>query len=1061
MAVEYIFNVDNQFIIKDYDKAKTFSSFLPGVAGVDGIPMWAYYVNRGQGLGSFGVKDKNNTIMEFFPAHLMYKNIELQGFRTFIKYNGEVHEIFSSSSKDDTKRRMLIEKNILKIEEINRTLNIMVTVTYFTVPKESYAGLIRKVDVENLDSTEKCIEVLDGLTQVLPYGITNADYQAMANLMKSWFDVFNLENNIAYYKVRATTDDSAEVGEVNKGNFFLSFSSEDNKLISPIIDMDLIFGCNTSLIRPFGFEANGLEDIYSKKQVPQNKVSGGFSGKAVKLTKKFTLCSIYGHIASVELINSIKDRFNVAYVEVKEDEARKLIEDLVDNTYTETGNHLFDQYISQCYMDNVLRGGYPLVFKGNGKNHVYHVYSRKHGDLEREYNFFSIEPAYYSQGNGNFRDVNQNRRNDVLINPEVEEFNVKQFMDLIQADGYNPLSVKGSEFTFDKEKLDEVFELFNEEDNNVKNILSNKFTPGKLINYIADNNVSIKCSYEELVERVLEYSKQGFEAEFGEGYWSDHWTYNMDLIDNYLNIYPDKLDKFLFETRDYRFFDSPVRVLPRSDKYVITNGKVRQYGAILEDEEKCHKLNIHLSDTNWLKKDNGIGDIYETNLYAKLISLALNKFVNLDPMGMGIEMEANKPGWNDAMNGLPGIFGASINESAELVRVLNFIIDVSEKFDKSVPIYTELFELITDVDAVLNRKNNGEIGQFEYWDKISYLKEAYREKIRFGIDGKEKELTSKYILDTFKKLRTKLSEGLEKALELGNGIYPTYITYEAKEYEILEGKKNPVNGYQNVLVKEFECVPIPLFLEGPARMLKSLKDIDKAKSLYNKIKNSKIYDKKLNMYKTSEPLDDTTNEVGRARAFTAGWLERESIFLHMEYKYLLGLLKAGLYDEYFEDIKTALIPFIDPKVYGRSTLENSSFIASSVNPDEEVHGRGFVSRLTGSTSEMLSMWFVMMAGKNVFRYEDGKLKLELKPILPHWLFNSNNEISFKFLGKTIVTYHNKSSKNTYGDNSAVVERLELRTFDEEAFEIVGSVIEGRYAEMIRQGKFRSIDVYLS
>ena len=31
------------------------------------------------------------------------------------------------------------------------------------------------------------------------------------------------------------------------------------------------------------------------------------------------------------------------------------------------------------------------------------------------------------------------------------------------------------------------------------------------------------------------------------------------------------------------------------------------------------------------------------------------KFSTLDPYGMGVEMEGGKPGWNDAMNGLPGI----------------------------------------------------------------------------------------------------------------------------------------------------------------------------------------------------------------------------------------------------------------------------------------------------------------------------------------------------------------------------------------------------------------------
>ena len=47
----------------------------------------------------------------------------------------------------------------------------------------------------------------------------------------------------------------------------------------------------------------------------------------------------------------------------------------------------------------------------------------------------------------------------------------------------------------------------------------------------------------------------------------------------------------------------------------------------------------------------------------------------------------------------------------------------------------------------------------------------------------------------------------------------------------------------------------------------------------------------------------------------------------MEFKYILELIKNELYEEFFEDIKTAMPPFMNPEVYGRSILENSSFIA--------------------------------------------------------------------------------------------------------------------------------------
>ena len=38
--------------IKGYGKKSTFASFLPGIAGVKGTPIWCYYVNRGQAVVS-------------------------------------------------------------------------------------------------------------------------------------------------------------------------------------------------------------------------------------------------------------------------------------------------------------------------------------------------------------------------------------------------------------------------------------------------------------------------------------------------------------------------------------------------------------------------------------------------------------------------------------------------------------------------------------------------------------------------------------------------------------------------------------------------------------------------------------------------------------------------------------------------------------------------------------------------------------------------------------------------------------------------------------------------
>ena len=112
----------------------------------------------------------------------------------------------------------------------------------------------------------------------------------------------------------------------------------------------------------------------------------------------------------------------------------------------------------------------------------------------------------------------------------------------------------------------------------------------------------------------------------------------------------------------------------------------------------------------------------------------------------------------------------------------------------------------------------------------------------------------------------------------------------------------------------------------------------------------------------------------------------------MEFKYLLELLRAGLHDEFFAGLKTALPAFMDPEIYGRSVLENSSFIVSSAHPDPALHGNGFVARLSGATAEFLSLWVRMTAGPQPFRLMGDSLVLDLRPALPGWLFTGGRHL---------------------------------------------------------------------
>ena len=100
-----------------------------------------------------------------------------------------------------------------------------------------------------------------------------------------------------------------------------------------------------------------------------------------------------------------------------------------------------------------MRGGYPIVVSGSNDDKVLHLFSRKHGDPERDYNQFSTAAEFYSQGDGNFRDVLQNRRCDIIFHPEINEFDIRQFYSLVQIDGYTPMYVKACTFSVIKKHI--------------------------------------------------------------------------------------------------------------------------------------------------------------------------------------------------------------------------------------------------------------------------------------------------------------------------------------------------------------------------------------------------------------------------------------------------------------------------------------------------------------------------------------------------------------------------------------------------------------------------------
>ncbi|AZT91510.1 hypothetical protein ELD05_13400 [Caldicellulosiruptor changbaiensis] len=1064
----------NSFCIENYQLSKPFSSFLPGIAGIFGIPLWCFYVNRGQCIVSFGTKNKDGAILEFLPADKAYRLASTHGFRTFLKLNRNLfYEPFQTENLlNFAKSKMSIFADHLEIYEENPNIGIKTEVRYYTLPTKNVASLVREIKVTNISQKPVDIEALDGLALIVPYGKSDFALKNMSRTSEAWNFVENLDKKAPYFRFHSSSEDTTEVVEIKEGNFFVSFDNTQGSFerCDVIIDPKIIFGISSEIAKPYEFIFADRLDI--SNQVFANKTCCAFvyAKRTLDPQQTLILCSIIGHAKSIDELNCFVDSIcSSEFFDRAFEENKAIIDAIVTNNTIVTSDKKLDEYAKMCYLDNILRGGVPFTIDHDDKKDVIYLFSRKHGDLERDYNFFEIQDTYYSQGNGNFRDINQNRRNDILFNPDIFDFNVWYFISLIQLDSYNPLVVKGIKYRLNNLEHLEKYIVNGKEE--LKRFFERDYLPYELIKFLEIHNIKINISKEEFVNCCLVNSEKIIEADPGEGYWIDHFTYNLDLIENFESVYPDKMKQLLLQ-RKYYYYDNEHYVKPRRERIKIIDGKVKQHGAYALDKEKQELINSRADRKRYVRTYSGQGDVYTGSLIEKLLVILLNRMATLDPFGVGVEMEASKPGWNDALNGLPGIFGSSVCETFELLRLVRMLKKYFEVYledVKEIDVFEELFEFFVKLKNLLADTDHHE-NTLLYWEESNAIKEEYRIKTRFGISGNMAKIYRKDLLEFLDLCERKLSKAKEKAFDSQKGLFYTYFINQPVEYEYDEKK-------QEVKIKKFEQKKVAFFLESQVRAMKIIDDVETKRKIYQSVKESDLYDKVLKMYKTNESLKNEPNQLGRIKAFTPGWLENESIFMHMEYKYLLELLKGGLYTEFFEDFKMVLPPYMDPAVYGRSIFENSSFIASSSNPDKSIWGTGFVARLSGTTTEFLNMELIMLFGEKPFEYKNGDLIFKLSPKLPGWMFtedkkefeiivNGNrqtivlgkNQLAAVLFGRTLVIYHNPHRLNTY-DKDVKVSKYILH-FDDKVVEVEGEMVHKPYSHEIRKGLCKKIEVLL-
>jgi hypothetical protein len=1046
---EYRLDGQGRFRIKQYDQKPAFASFLPGIGGPQGIPLWCLYVNRGQAISSFGIGNKDNAVMEFLPANWAYQLAAVQGFRTFCKIDGCYYEPFqndAASKQYQCQRDMWIEMDRLVIQEENLTVGLRFEVTYFSPVNKPVGSLARVLTITNISSQPHQLDCLDGLPLIIPAGFTDIGIKTMRRIYEAYASVRMVLPHVPFYAAKVVAHDEAEVEEVRKGTFYASWRSEGQRLlpIKPYYDADLIFGSNQSLVTPHGFIENAVLDPV--RQVSENKLPCAMSPFSVTLDPAgtITIAALSGMAPSDAMLVRFLSGFkSPADFETASQQSRRLIGSLTQPAFMVSANPTLDAYARQNFLDNAMRGGIPTTLPSQAGPTLLHLYSRRHGDAERDYNFFDLPACPLSSGEGNYRDICQNRRNDVWFYPEVMDREIRMFVSLLQADGYNPLSIKGYLWHL-SEQVDPMQwcpTVDGEARAAFKKLLSRGFLPGELPAWANYYNVTIddrlQWLHDILSQCEVKLTASGHEG----GYWIDHWTYILDLLEAFHALYPDRTASMLTATADIEWFFEPAQVVEREKKYLKRKNGPLQLNAVVD---------ALLPPS----------DLPPVTVFSKLCALLAVKTVSLDYEGRGIEMEAGRPGWNDAMNGLPGLFGSSTCEAVEALRLAKWLLAVFPEIP-AIDVPLDAAKLIEDVIKDLEKAYD--------WQRASRIREAFRAAVYANRSDKRTVVSGSKVRRLLEGIIARFEDSIRDSVDPETGLLHTYYCH--RPLDARDRKKTPQSdGAASVDITRFEAEPLPLFLEGQVHWLRVCSK-EKAQAIYRSVRQSLLFDRKLQMYKLNECLERCSPEIGRARTFSRGWFENESIWLHMSTKYLLELVNQGLYQEFYTDAETMLVPFMDPKVYGRSILENSSFIASSDCPDPEARGRGFVARLSGTTAEFIHIWLLLTVGPRPFTVRDGKLSFALRPALPAAWFTQaavdimwnetpvrvpDNAFACALFGEILLVYHNPDRRDSYGVNAVTPAGYSI----DGGGEISASDLTGDLAEQIRNRSVRRIDVQL-
>jgi len=650
---------------------------------------WMFIGSNG-GL-SAGRKDCDQALFPYYTVDKILETSESTGSKTILQVEKDgksfLWEPFSvlTDSLYQTETNLYKSEygNTIIFEQINHDLEL--SFTYQWSSSNRY-GFVRHATLNNLSKTKKVVHVLDGIQNLVPYGV-EADLQNSKSNLVDAYKKSELEKEYALgiYALSAIIVDRAEPSEALKATTVWSSGlSNPTYLLSSFQLEAFRRGQKLSeenenkgekgayfLVDTITLEASQSKDWYIIADVNQSMVGirslikdmvkGDIIDHLNKDIQQGTdhLIQLCAAADAMQLTNDKKTimrhysntMFNIMRGGIFD--ANYQIEKADFLPYLQQANKVeFEKYQDQLNQWDELFSleqlatnisSIPSVpIKRLATEYLPLKFSRRHGDPSRPWNWFSINTQNENDGSktldyqGNWRDIFQNWEALAHAYPSFIEGMIYRFINASTFDGYNPYRVTKDGFDW------EIIE------------------PHDPWSYI--------------------------------GYWGDHQIiYLLKFLEFIQKHYPGKLSNSLTQNH---FVYAHVPYIIKSYDDIVKNPK----DTILFDEELHNQIDQQKetlgADGALLKTPSG--EVYHVNMLEKLLATILAKMSNFVPEA-GIWLNTQRPEWNDANNALVGN-GTSMVTLYYMRRFFSFFDNLIESADfTSSAISEELVRFFNDI----------------------------------------------------------------------------------------------------------------------------------------------------------------------------------------------------------------------------------------------------------------------------------------------------------------------------------------------------------------------------